>query len=95
MDAKVSKVGKAEMDKIQAEGPRLPGLPAAYGTVERSTVTHLTAAPHSVEISRNASGGVSISVKCYGATLDEAMKWAVDKFTELDAGYPVAFKVAK
>ncbi len=49
-------------------------------------------APHSVEISRSASGGVSISVKCYGETIEEASEKARKTFTHLDSGYPVQAK---
>ena len=61
----------------------------------QSTVLHLTEKPHSVEISRNASGGVSVSVKVYGATVEEAMATAVAEFQDLDARYPVAPKLPK
>jgi hypothetical protein len=49
-------------------------------------------APHSVEISRNASGGVSISVKCYGETVEEASGKARKMFEDLDSCYPVQAK---
>jgi len=49
-------------------------------------------APHSVEISRNASGGVSISVKCYGATVEDASEKARKMFADLDSCYPVQAK---
>jgi len=49
-------------------------------------------APHSVEISRNASGGVSVSVKCYAKTVEEARDRARKMFEELDTVYPAQVK---
>lgn len=50
-------------------------------------------APHSLEISRNASGGVSFSVKCYGETIEEAAEKATKMFVELNGTYPANVKI--
>lgn len=55
-------------------------------------IVTINAAPHSVEISRNANGGVSFSSKTYGATPEEALKSSKDLFAMLDAEYPVQIK---
>jgi hypothetical protein len=49
-------------------------------------------APHSVEINRNASGGVSIAVKCYAESVEGAFDKAATMYAELDAKFPVAAK---
>jgi len=56
------------------------------------TVVHVTDSPHSVEISRNASGGISFSVKVYRSDPQEAAKEAKAFFAQLDADYPVIRK---
>ena len=49
-------------------------------------------APHSCEISRNASGGVSFTVKAYADSLEAAVAEAKAKFAGLDTDYPPARK---
>ncbi len=52
----------------------------------------IQAAPHSVELSRNASGGVSFAVKCYAATPEEALASAKFIYWKLDSDYPAQTK---
>ena len=76
-----------------AEGMAVIGAMAAGELKdEPAVVTHLTVAPHSVEISRNASGGVSVSVKCYGSTPEEAAQMARSMFQNLDQEFPKVVK---
>lgn len=42
---------------------------------------------HSVEISRNAKGEISWTVKCYGFTLEEARNDAVCEFESMEKWY--------
>ena len=48
-------------------------------------VVHLQDSPHSVEISRNASGGVSFAVKVYGQSIQAAIDEAKSHFTTIFA----------
>ena len=55
-------------------------------------IVTVQAAPHSCEIARNASGGVSFSVKIYHADPEDAMRQAKALFSLLDSDYPVLRK---
>ena len=56
------------------------------------SVVHITESPHSVEISRNASGGISFSVKVYSDSPEDAVDRAKAIVTKLDTDYPPARK---
>ena len=59
---------------------------------EDATVVHITESPHSIEISRNASGGVAFSVKIYGGNPESAMARAQALIAQLESDYPPARK---
>ena len=56
------------------------------------TVVHVSESPHSVEISRNASGGYAFAVKSYGMTPEAAMEQSKRIVAQLDTDYPPARK---
>ena len=55
-------------------------------------VRHISESPHSVEISRNASGGVSFVVKVYSSSPEQALEEAKIHFAKLDSDFPPARK---
>ncbi len=59
--------------------------------MEERVVT-IAAAPHSIEISRNASGGASFSVKAYAETLEKAIEEAKAAYFLLNDEFPVREK---
>lgn len=52
------------------------------------TIIHITESPHSIQIARNASGGVSFEVKAYGKSLEEALEQVKIHFAKLDNDFP-------
>lgn len=55
-------------------------------------IVTIAAAPHSVELTRNASGGASFSVKAYADTLEKAIEEAKAAYFLLNEEFPVREK---
>ena len=60
--------------------------------MEGETVLHVTEMPHSVQIARNASGGISFEVKVYSSDPEAAMERAKTIIAKLESDYPPARK---
>ena len=56
------------------------------------SVVHVTESPHSIQIARNASGGVSFEIKAYGKSLEEALEQVKIHFAKLDQEFPPSRK---
>ncbi len=52
----------------------------------------IAVAPHSIEITRNASGGAAFSIKAYAETLEKAIEEAKAAYFLLNEEFPVIKK---
>lgn len=55
-------------------------------------IVTIAAAPHSVELTRNASGGASFSVKAYAETVEKAIEEAKAAYFRLNEEFPIVKK---